>query len=130
MERGGYTLLDVRPALELDVVGRVRGCVNIPVEDAQWVYNAVSRAKEVQRSANAEFLEQVQRRFPDLETPLVVGCSDGRAYAIEALEALEEAGYTRLVGLKGGFRAWLAVFDSKGRRRRSGQGGKGQLAKV
>jgi hypothetical protein len=30
-----------------------------------------------------------------------VADSDGRTYAIEALEALDEAGYVNMVGLKG-----------------------------
>lgn len=32
-----------------------------------------------------------------------------------------QAGYTNLVGLKGGFYAWFRVFDNKGGRRRSGE---------
>lgn len=32
-----------------------------------------------------------------------------------------QAGYTNLVGLKGGFYAWYRVFDFGGRRRRSGE---------
>jgi hypothetical protein len=43
----------------------------------------------------------VEKRFPDRETKLVVGCSDGRTYSIDALELLDEAGYYNLVGLKG-----------------------------
>ena len=44
---------------------------------------------------------QVRWRFPDLDTPLVVGDSDGGGLAVEALEILEDEGYTCLVGLKG-----------------------------
>ena len=43
----------------------------------------------------------MEKRFPDKETPLLVACSDGTTYALDALEALDEAGYTNLVGLKG-----------------------------
>lgn len=32
--------------------------------------------------------------------------------------ALEEAGYTHLVGLKGGYYAWFKTFDNNLRRRR------------
>lgn len=49
---------------------------------------------------------QVERKFPDKDAGLVVGCSNGRAYSMDALMALDEAGYTNLVGLKGGFYAW------------------------
>lgn len=41
------------------------------------------------------------RHFSLKDTPLMVGCSDGCTYSIDALEALEDAGYTCLVGLKG-----------------------------
>jgi hypothetical protein len=44
---------------------------------------------------------QIALHFPLKDTPLMVGCSDGCTYSIDALEALEEAGYTCLVGLKG-----------------------------
>ncbi len=40
-------------------------------------------------------------QFPSKDTPILIGCSDGQAYSIEALTTLEEAGYTRLVGLRG-----------------------------
>ena len=64
---------------------------------------------------------QVEKRFPDKETPLLVGCSNGRAYSMDALEALDEAGYYNLAGLKGGYYAWFNVFDHKGNRRRTGE---------
>lgn len=44
---------------------------------------------------------QVEMAIPSKDTPLLVGCSDGQAYSIEALTMLEDAGYTRLVGLRG-----------------------------
>lgn len=44
---------------------------------------------------------QVSLHFPGKDTPLMIGCSDGCTYSIDALEALEEAGYSCLVGLKG-----------------------------
>lgn len=34
---------------------------------------------------------------------------------------LDEAGYTNLAGLKGGYNAWFSVFDNKLNRRRSGE---------
>ena len=46
-------------------------------------------------------LLQVLQRFPDPDTPLLVGDADGCSYAVEALELLFEAGYTSLVGLQG-----------------------------
>ena len=57
---------------------------------------------------------QVEKRFPDKEAKLMIACSNGTQYSISALEALDEAGYINLIGLKGGFRSWFrcgsAVF--------------------
>jgi hypothetical protein len=60
----------------------------------------------------------VEKKLPKKDTKILVGCSDGRARAIQALIALDEAGYTNLVGLKGGYMAWSKVFDNKLNRRR------------
>lgn len=117
----GYTYLDVRPALELEEVGKVKGCVNIPIVNSKWKYNPEERKKEIVKEDNANFLEMVQKKFPNKEHPILVGCSDGRTYSIDALEALDEAGYTNLVGLKGGYYAWFRVFDNNLRRRRTGE---------
>lgn len=64
---------------------------------------------------------QVEKKFPDKEAKILIGCSNGRAYSMDALEALDEAGYTNLAGLKGGYHAWFNVFDHKLNRRRSGE---------
>lgn len=64
---------------------------------------------------------QIEKKFPNKEAPIIVGCRDGRTYAMEALEALDEAGYVNLVGLRGGFYAWFVVFDNKGGRRMFGE---------
>lgn len=32
---------------------------------------------------------------------------------MDALEALDEAGYSNLAGLRGGYYAWFGVFDHK-----------------
>ena len=59
VERGGYIYLDVRPAMELGDTGRVKGCVNIPIMDAKWVYNTREQKKELQSCENDDFVEQV-----------------------------------------------------------------------
>ena len=51
-------------------------------------------------------------------SPAQIGCSDGKAYSIDALTALDEAGYTNIVGIRGGYYAWTKVFDNSLRRRR------------
>lgn len=43
---------------------------------------------------------QVKKKFPDTETKLLVACNNGRTYTMDALMALDEEGYTNIVGLK------------------------------
>ena len=38
------------------------------------------------KSPNDNFVEDFKRKFPDLETPILIACSDGRTYSIDALE--------------------------------------------
>jgi hypothetical protein len=44
--------------------------------------------------------QKVQQLLPNPNTPILVFCTNGTDYSIDALTALEEAGYTTLVGLK------------------------------
>ena len=74
-----------------------------------------------QRSDNPDFVKIVEKSFPDKEAKLLIGCSDGRRYSMDALIALDEAGYTNIVGLKGGYHAWFRIFDNKGNRRMLGE---------
>jgi hypothetical protein len=57
-----------------------------------------------------------QKKFPDKETKLIIGCSDGKSYCLDALDALDEAGYVNLVALKGGYYAWFKRWDNNLRR--------------
>jgi hypothetical protein len=61
--------LDVRPTLELDAVGKFRGCVNIPIMDARWVWDAEQGKKVVEKEDNLEFIAQVGPPPPWLEAP-------------------------------------------------------------
>lgn len=117
----GYKYLDVRPSAEVDQVGKFKGAINIPIMNAKFVYDSKEQKKVMQKSPNPDFVQQVKRKFPNLDTPLLIGCSDGKTYSIDALVALEEAGYTHLVGLRGGYYAWFRVFDNNLRRRRYGE---------
>eukprot|EP00884_Botryococcus_braunii_P010219 jgi/Botrbrau1/19199/Bobra.0077s0102.1 len=114
----GYTYLDVRPALELEEVGKVKDSVNIPLYNSVRKFNSETRQKEVVKTENEKFKEQIEKRFPDKGAKILVACSDGRNYSMDALEQLDEMGYTNLVGLKGGYYAWFRVFDNKLNRRR------------
>jgi hypothetical protein len=93
--------VDVRPPVELEEAGRVAGAINIPLVFAERVFSATTGRRELEEWTNEDFVDQIKWRFPDLNTPLVVGDADGSRYAVEALELLDDAGYTCLVGLKG-----------------------------
>jgi rhodanese-related sulfurtransferase len=69
------------------------------------------------KTENPAFKDLIKKKFPNTDAKILVACSDGRAYSMEALEALDEMGYTNLVGLKGGYYAWFKVFDNKLNRR-------------
>lgn len=118
---GGYTYLDVRPEIELDATGKVKGSINVPLINAKWRYDPEQKKKVVDKEDNAQFVAMVKKKIPNLETPIIVGCSDGKSYSLDALGELDEAGYENLVGLKGGFYAWYRVWDNNLRRRRNGE---------
>eukprot|EP00245_Coleochaete_scutata_P005508 TRINITY_DN19132_c0_g1_i1.p1 TRINITY_DN19132_c0_g1~~TRINITY_DN19132_c0_g1_i1.p1 ORF type:complete len:272 (+),score=62.04 TRINITY_DN19132_c0_g1_i1:68-883(+) len=118
---GGYTYLDVRSKLEIDEVGKIRNSVNIPMVKAWRVFSKEENKKVVKKEPNADFLSEIQKKFPKKDAKLLIACSDGNAYSMDALIALDEAGYTNLVGLKGGYYAWNRIFDNKLGRRRSGE---------
>jgi rhodanese-related sulfurtransferase len=111
----------VRPTVELEEVGKVKGCINVPIMNAKWKFDSKENKRVMEKSENPDFVKQVEKAIPDKDTPIMVGCSDGTTYSIDALMALEDAGYTTMVGLKGGFYAWFRVFDNKLNRRKSGE---------
>lgn len=57
------------------------------------------------------------RLYAEANAKIIVSCSDGRNRAIQALEALDEAGYVNIVGLRGGYNMWNRTWDAKMRRR-------------
>lgn len=118
---GGYTYLDVRSSLEVDEVGKVKDSVNIPWVICTRVWDPQEQKKVIKKEDNTEFIAQVQRKFPNRDAKLLVACANGRQYSIDALEALDEAGYTNLVGLRGGYTAWFRTWDNKLQRRRFGE---------
>ncbi len=73
------------------------------------------------KSDNPDFVKTVEKRYPDKQTKLLIACSDGRKYSMDALGALDEAGYENIAGLKGGYYAWFRVFDNKLGRRNLGE---------
>ena len=127
----GYNVLDIRCADELDVIGNFprdqagatehRGTNwfhHIPIINAQYRYDSEAGKKMMKnQEPNRAFLDQVQAKFPDKNTRIIISCSDGRNRAIQALEALDEAGYVNIVGLRGGYNMWNRTWDAKLRRR-------------
>lgn len=58
----GYTYLDVRPRLEYEEAGRVKGSVNIPIMNARRVWDPEQKKKVIEREPNENFSEQVRQR--------------------------------------------------------------------
>jgi hypothetical protein len=56
----GYTYLDVRPSIELEEVGKVRGSVNIGIKNAKRKYNTEKGKKVLEKSDNPDFVAQVR----------------------------------------------------------------------
>lgn len=70
------------------------------------------------KARNAGFVDAVRAAFPDPAiAKIIVSCSDGRQRAVAALDALEEAGYSNLVLLKGGFNLYNRHWTKKLNRR-------------
>lgn len=55
----GYTYLDVRPSLELEEVGKVKGSVNVPIVHAKRKYSSEKQKKVLQKEDNPNFLQEV-----------------------------------------------------------------------
>ena len=58
---GGYTYLDVRPKLEVDDIGKVKGSVNVPMANSARKYDPEQRKKVVQNlGKNENFIKEVR----------------------------------------------------------------------
>jgi len=106
-----YTVLDVRCDPELNVTPVIRTGVNVPIifgkkkfENGQVTYD---------QEANANFIEDVKAAGFTQDSKILVCCSDGRQRSIMALMALDDAGFTNIVGLKGGANFFARIFDNK-----------------
>lgn len=113
----GYKWLDVRSKPEYEEE-RVVGSINIPIINATKKFNPETKDRELkQGKKNETFMAEVEKKFKDKEALILIGCSDGRNRAIQALQMLDEAGYKNIVGIKGGFNKYYDTFDAAGRRR-------------
>jgi hypothetical protein len=59
---GGYTYLDVRSALEVDEVGKVRDSVNIPWVLCSRVWDPQEQKKVIKKEDNPDFIAQVRQQ--------------------------------------------------------------------
>ncbi len=76
--------VDVREPLELQALEPPSGALNLPL---------------------AGLPASALAAVPDRARPLIVACSSGQRSALAALR-LEQAGYQRVLSLRGGWRAW------------------------
>ena len=88
----------------MHVVGRA--CVGGGPACLQAAPPAALACASFHMAACMRALAQVKKRFPDPETKLLIACNDGRKYTMDALVALDEEGYTNIVGLKVGVSCW------------------------
>lgn len=119
----GYKWLDVRTPFEFGE-GHVTNAVNIPLILGNFRFDSEANDRIVKnQKPNVDFIKMVEKKFPDKSAKLLVACSDDRQRSRMALEELDEAGYTNVVGVKGGFLHWQRVYDNKYRRRRNSNTG-------
>jgi len=126
----GYDVMDVRAVEEIDQndntpcpnpapPGQAKGnrVRVVPLINAVRRYDSKLEKKVYIQTPNADFKNMVQKAFPNKDAKIMVACSDGRVRAIAALDALDEMGYTNIVGLRGGANLWTREWDAKMRRR-------------
>jgi rhodanese-related sulfurtransferase len=105
---------------EVVVVSGPECVANIPlVTSTGYRFDATAGGKVFQNQhKNENFIAEVEKMFPDKKAAkIVVVCSDGRQRAVHALDMLDEAGYEKLVLLKGGFNLYNRGWDGKLKRR-------------
>ena len=77
---------------------------HVPIINATYRYDSEAGKKLMKnQEGNRGFVDEVQKKFPDKNTRIIIACSDGRNRAIQALEALDDAGYVNIVGLRGSY---------------------------
>ncbi|MGS0677257.1 rhodanese-like domain-containing protein [Shewanella sp. 0m-4] len=80
----GWVLLDVR-------------------EDSEWQQGRLPNSQHLGRGI---IERDIETRFPDKQTPLVLYCGGGYRSALAA-NNLQVMGYSKVVSLAGGYKAWL-----------------------
>ncbi len=72
-------------------------------EDNEWLKDHLPNAKHLGRGI---IERDVETRFPDKETPLLLYCGGGYRSALAAFN-LQKMGYTKVASLIGGYKAWI-----------------------
>uniref|UniRef100_A0A7S1IQM0 Rhodanese domain-containing protein n=1 Tax=Eutreptiella gymnastica TaxID=73025 RepID=A0A7S1IQM0_9EUGL len=114
-----YTIVDVRADWEREDSGQITNdtVVHIPLIYSEKLYDPELDQKVITQEANAQWMKEIQARFPDPDTKLLIMDSDGRDRALQALQVLHEANYEAVVSMRGGYNAWNEAFDNKLQRR-------------
>ncbi|CBJ27678.1 putative Ntdin [Ectocarpus siliculosus] len=94
VQQEGWAYVDVRADYEFEH-GRPAGAVNVPA------FFSTAQGMTV----NPDFVDQIAEKFPDKAAKLVIGCQMGSRSA-QAAGWLENAGYSGVVNMEGGFSAW------------------------
>ncbi|MEB3196881.1 MAG: rhodanese-like domain-containing protein [Candidatus Sericytochromatia bacterium] len=74
-------------------------------EDHEW---AQAHATDALHLSKGIIERDIEERFPDHDTPLVLYCGGGFRSALAA-DALQRMGYRNVLSLAGGWRAWQAA---------------------
>lgn len=72
-------------------------------EESEWASGHIPSAIHLSKGI---IERDIEKKFPDLNTPLVVYCSGGFRCALVA-ETLQKMGYTRVSSLESGSQGWI-----------------------
>ncbi len=78
--------LDVRPSLELEEVGKVKGSVNVPIKNSKRVWSPEEKKKVIQKEDNPDFVKQVgatPANYVYTKATAVIRCYDARVAAAD-----------------------------------------------
>ena len=88
-----------------EMVAQGREPVLIDVrEDSEWTAGHAAGAVHLGKGV---IERDIENRIPDKETPMVLYCGGGYRSALAA-DNLRQMGYTNVISLDGGWRAWQA----------------------
>jgi len=74
-------------------------------EDSEW---AAGHARGAQHLGKGVIERDIEEQIPDKNTELILYCGGGFRSALSA-DALQRMGYTNVVSMAGGWRAWQAA---------------------